>query len=70
MGQEDRNKLRMLLQYWIEHNIEHSEEFASWAETARALGEEEASREMLVAAPELGSVNQSLSRALQILAAK
>ena len=70
MGQEDRNKLIMMLQYWIEHNKEHSDEFASWAETARALGEEAASREMLAAAGEVGSANQSLSRALKLLAAK
>ena len=30
MGDEERVKLRTLLNYWVEHNMEHSQEFREW----------------------------------------
>ena len=37
----DLEKLRVILPHWIEHNIGHGKEFASWADTLNAAGEEE-----------------------------
>ena len=47
MGNDERNKLRTLLNYWVEHNREHSQEFKEWADKAKALGEVEVAGEML-----------------------
>jgi len=64
MGDEERAKLRTLLNYWIEHNKEHSQEFKEWADKAKALGEAEAGAEMLQAAQEMDKASQILSKAL------
>ena len=41
MGSEERAKLRTLLNYWVEHNREHSQELREWADKAKAFGEVE-----------------------------
>ncbi len=68
MAAEERNKLKILLGHWIEHNREHSEEFQSWAERAKALGEADVGEDISEAARELGKANECLSRALKRLA--
>lgn len=35
MVEADKEKLRALLDYWIEHNREHRDEFREWAEKAQ-----------------------------------
>jgi hypothetical protein len=60
----DEDKLRLLLPHWIEHNAEHAAEFRTWAEKARAAGQEGAADEIDTAAKELGWVNEALSAAL------
>jgi nickel/cobalt exporter len=67
MGNEERAKLRTLLNYWIEHNKEHSQEFREWADKAKALGEAEAGAEMLQASQEMDKASQILSQALKRL---
>ncbi|HID10856.1 MAG TPA: hypothetical protein EYP17_06095 [Candidatus Latescibacteria bacterium] len=37
---EDREKIRVLLSHWIEHNAEHAREFLKWAEKASEVAEE------------------------------
>ena len=64
MSNDERAKLRTLLNYWIEHNKEHSQEFREWAEKARSFGEAEAGEEMLQAAQEMDKVSKFLSQAL------
>lgn len=34
MSEQEREKLKVLLGHWIEHNKEHGEEFREWAEKA------------------------------------
>jgi len=63
----DLDKLRALLPRWIEHNAEHTAEFRSWAEKARAGGNEEVAEEIDTAAKELGWVNGALNAALDNL---
>ena len=63
----DEDKLRLLLPHWIEHNAEHAAEFRSWAEKARAAGQEQVAHEIDTAAKELGWVNEALGAALDKL---
>ena len=67
MSNEERAKLRTLLNYWVEHNKEHSQEFREWAERAKALGEVKAGEEMLQAAQEMDKASKILSQALKRL---
>ena len=67
MGDEERAKLRVLLNYWMEHNKEHGQEFREWADKAKALGEVEAGAELLRAAQEMDKATKSLSQALRKL---
>ena len=70
MDNDERAKRRTLLNYWIEHNKEHTEEFREWAEKAKGFGEAEAGEEMLAAAQQLDRVNEPLSQALRGLEKK
>ena len=70
MDNDDRVKLRTLLDYWMEHNKEHSREFREWADKARGFGGAEVSEEILAAAQEMDRANESLSRALKRLGGK
>lgn len=70
MSNGERAKLRALLNYWLEHNKEHSQEFRQWAGKAGGFGEAEVSEEILAAAQEIDRANESLSRALERLEGK
>ena len=70
MDSDERAKLRTLLNYWIEHNREHSQEFREWAGKAKVLGDAEAYDGMLQAAQEMDKASESLSRALRGLGEK
>ena len=70
MGNDERAKLRTLLNYWIEHNKEHSQEFGKWMNRAEEFGETEVSKEILAATQEMDKANESLSRALRRLEEK
>ena len=67
MGDEERVKLRTLLNYWVEHNMEHSQEFREWAEKVKGFGEAEAGEDMLRAAQEMDKASEILSQALRRL---
>jgi len=70
MGNEERAKLRTLLNYWIEHNKEHGQEFKEWAGKVKGFGEAEASEEMLQAVQEMDKASGCLLRALRRLELK
>ncbi len=67
MSNDEVGKLKTLLNYWIEHNKEHSQEFKEWAEKAKGLGEAEASKEILHATQEMDKASQYLLQALRRL---
>ena len=67
MVSDERAKLRTLLNYWVEHNREHSQEFKEWADKAKALGEVEVAGEMLRAAQEMDRASGLLSQSLKRL---
>lgn len=58
----EREKLRVLIPHWIEHNEEHAEEYQRWAEKVA-----EASADLLAAVEALKKVNQTLGAALEKL---
>jgi len=70
MSSDEKTRLRTLLNYWIEHNKEHSQEFREWANKAREFGEAGAGEDMLKAAQEMDKANEILSRALGRLEGK
>jgi rubrerythrin len=61
-----QEKLRILLDYWIEHNSEHEKEFREWADKVDSLSNEvaqqlrEAAAEMVAASKELMKAKQAL----------
>jgi hypothetical protein len=70
MGIDERVKLKALLNYWIEHNREHSQEFTEWAGKAKEMGEDEVCEAMLKAVQKMDSSSQLLVKALEILGEK
>ena len=67
MSARDEEKLWALLPHWIEHNDEHAAEYRTWADRARAAGQDEVADEIDTAAKALGWVNESLRAALEKL---
>ena len=58
----DLDKLRVLLQHWMEHNDEHASEFLRWSEKAGP-----AAAQVQRAAEKMKAVNLELSSALDLL---
>ena len=67
MDKDERTKLGILLNHWIEHNKEHGQDFSEWAIKAKALGEAEAGEDILQAAQEMDKASEILSQARQRL---
>ena len=67
MSMDEKNKLKTLLSYWIEHNEEHSGEFREWAEKAREMGEAEVADEIMQAVENMDRVTGILSKILKRL---
>ena len=67
MSSDEMAKLRTLLNYWVEHNREHSQEFKEWSDKAKALGEVEIAEEILQAAREMDKASGLLSQSLKRL---
>jgi hypothetical protein len=59
---DDRDKLRVLIPHWIEHNEEHAAEFERWAGAV-----ESASSEIRAAAEAIKHANDALTTALEKL---
>jgi hypothetical protein len=63
-----QEKLRILLDYWIEHNSEHEQEFRDWADKVGSLSTEvaqqlrEAATRMAAASNELMKAKQALTK--------
>ena len=63
----DKQKLITLLNYWISHNREHSEEFQEWTDKANAMGELKVARAIQQSITEMNKATNLLSKALKIL---
>ena len=70
MGNDGRTKLVAMINYWIAHNEEHSQEFKEWADRANGFGEIEVCRKILQAAREMDKASETLSQVLSKLEKK
>jgi len=61
-----QEKLRILLDYWIEHNREHEREFRDWADKVVSLSTE-AAQQLKEAAAKMAAVSNELMKAKQAL---
>ncbi|MCL0104779.1 hypothetical protein M1O57_04235, partial [Dehalococcoidia bacterium] len=67
IAMDDREKLRTLVDHWIEHNREHAEEFREWARRTRDFVGEAAGDNISQAAGRLEEANKFLLRAAEEL---
>jgi rubrerythrin len=61
-----QEKLRILLDYWIEHNSEHEKEFRDWADKVASLSTEVA-QQLQEAAAKMAAASNELMKAKQAL---
>jgi rubrerythrin len=61
-----QKKLRTLLDYWIEHNSEHEQEFRDWADKV-ASSSTEVAQQLQEAATKMAAVSDELMKAKQAL---
>jgi hypothetical protein len=61
-----QGKLKILLDYWIEHNSEHEQEFRDWADKVGSLSSEVA-QQLQKAATKMAAVSNELTKAKQAL---
>jgi len=61
-----REKLRVLLNYWIEHNSEHEKEFRDWADKVGSVSTEVA-QQLREAATKMAAASNELMKAKQAL---
>ena len=67
MDKDEMDKLKILLEYWINHNKEHGDEFLMWAAKAKELGELKIEEQLIAAARYMTEANDFLQKALSIL---
>ncbi len=61
-----QEKLKVLLDYWIEHNSEHEQEFREWADKV-APSSAEVAKQLRKAATGMAAVSDELMKAKQAL---
>jgi len=61
-----QEKLKILLDYWIEHNSEHEQEFRDWADKV-ASSSTEIAQQLQKAATKMAAVSDELMKAKQAL---
>ncbi len=61
---ENKEKLRVLLQHWIDHNNGHAEEFEKWRTIAEQDGEDGIAKHIADAITAISNSNSSLQDAL------
>jgi len=64
MVEANKEKLSTLLDYWIEHNREHRDEFREWAEKTKSFTGVTVRGHLLEAAQQMDKVNEFLLLAL------
>ena len=66
---DTQDRLNILLDYWIEHNREHEQEFREWADKASTLPKEVA-QQLQEAAAKMADASNCLGKARQALRGK
>lgn len=63
----EKEKLKLLVKHWIEHNQEHSVEFREWATKAKKSQKDGVDGDIIKAAEELDKASEHLQKALNKL---
>ena len=61
----DKERLKVLLKHWVQHNTEHAREFRDWANRAQSLGQAAVAENIMQAAEQVDRANQHLLAALR-----
>jgi hypothetical protein len=64
---DQKKKLSVVIEHWIEHNESHREEYKKWAQTAGDLGLDSVRAEIEEAMGKLTQSNQHLEKALKAI---
>ncbi len=64
---EEKKRLSVVLEHWVEHNESHMGEYKKWAQKAAALNLEEVRTQIEEAIQMLSLVNRHLEEALKAL---
>ena len=64
---DQKKKLSVIIEHWIEHNESHMGEYKKWAQTAGELGLDSARAEIEEAVGKLSLSNKHLERALKVI---
>jgi len=64
---DQKKKLSVIIEHWIEHNEAHMNEYKKWAHTAGELGFESVKAEIERAMEKISQSNQHLNRALKAM---
>jgi hypothetical protein len=62
---DQKKKLSVVIEHWIEHNESHMGEYKKWAQTAGELGLDKVKAEIEEAVGKLTQSNQHLEKALK-----
>ena len=62
---DQKKKLSIVMEHWIEHNESHMGEYKKWAQTAGELGLDQVKSEIEQAMMKLSQSNQHLNNALK-----
>jgi hypothetical protein len=64
---DQKKKLSVVIEHWIEHNESHKGEYKRWAQTAGELGLDSVKAEIEEAIEKISQANQHLAKAEKIL---
>jgi len=64
---DQKKKLTVVIEHWIEHNESHGGEYKKWAHTAGELGLDSVKAEIEEAMGKISQANQHLENALKTL---
>ncbi|MGA2315855.1 MAG: hypothetical protein ABSG71_05690 [Thermodesulfobacteriota bacterium] len=64
---DQKKKLSVVIEHWIEHNEGHIGEYKKWAQTAGELGLDLVKAEIEEAVGKLSQSNQHLEKALKVI---
>lgn len=62
---DEKKKLSVLIDHWIEHNESHMAEYRKWAQKAEELGLDAVKAEIKNAVEKLDQCNHSLQKAMK-----
>jgi t-SNARE complex subunit (syntaxin) len=67
MSMDQKKKLSVVIEHWIEHNESHKGEYKKWAQTAGELGCDSVKTEIEEAMEKISQANQHLMKALKTM---